>query len=45
MEARPGLQMYKIDNDAFWQLFTPELQNLANIFNKYDYELRYVIKL
>jgi tRNA nucleotidyltransferase (CCA-adding enzyme) len=40
MDARPGLKTYKLDTDAYWRIFTPELTNLVNTFKKYDYDLR-----
>jgi hypothetical protein len=45
MDARPGLKTYKLDTDAYWRIFTPELTNLVNTFKKYDYDLRFVMRL
>ena len=40
MEDRPGLKQYKLDTDAYWRLFTQELNHLRGTFDKYKYDLR-----
>ena len=39
-ESTASLKMSKIDTPAFKEIFTPELEFMIALFNKYNYELR-----